>query len=41
VRNKDQYRTVLIDYHGGPRYPRFERVAGTPARLDDILAPLK
>jgi predicted metalloprotease with PDZ domain len=41
VKDKDEYRTVLIDYHGGLRYPRFERVAGTPARLDDILAPLK
>jgi predicted metalloprotease with PDZ domain len=41
VKDKDEYRTVLIDYHGGLRYPRFERVAGTPARLDDILTPLK
>jgi predicted metalloprotease with PDZ domain len=41
VKNKDEYRTVLVDYHGGPRYPRFERLAGTPARLDDILTPLK
>jgi len=41
VKNKDEYRTVLVDYHGGLRYPRFERVAGTLARLDDILTPLK
>ena len=41
VKAGERYRTVKIDYHGGLRYPRFERVAGTPARLDDILAPRK
>ncbi|WP_421931408.1 M61 family metallopeptidase [Phenylobacterium sp.] len=41
VKSGERYRTVKIDYHGGLRYPRFERVAGTPARLDDILAPRK
>jgi predicted metalloprotease with PDZ domain len=39
VRNGDRYRTVRIDYHGGLRYPRFERDASVPARLDDILTP--
>ena len=39
VEDNGQYRTVAIDYHGGLRYPRFERVAGAPARLDAILAP--
>jgi predicted metalloprotease with PDZ domain len=41
VKDKNAYRTVTIDYRGGLRYPRFERVAGTPARLDDILEPRK
>ena len=41
VKEGSRYRTVKIDYSGGPRYPRLERVAGTPARLDDILAPRK
>ena len=41
VKNKDTYRTVRIDYHDGLRYPRFERVPGSPALLDDILAPLR
>ena len=41
VKNKDEFRTVSIDYHGGLRYPRFERVTATPARLDDILATRK
>jgi predicted metalloprotease with PDZ domain len=31
--------TTKIDYHDGLRYPHLERVASTPARLDDILAP--
>ncbi len=29
-----------IDYHGGERYPSLVRVDGTPAYLDDIIAPL-
>ncbi len=32
--------TAEIDYHGGERYPALERVAGTPAYLDDITKPL-
>jgi predicted metalloprotease with PDZ domain len=37
VRNGDRYRTVHIDYRDGLRYPRLERDASTPARLDRIL----
>jgi predicted metalloprotease with PDZ domain len=32
--------TAEIDYHDGERYPVLERVAGTPAYLDDITKPL-
>ena len=39
LRNGDRYRTVRIDYHDGLRYPRLEREATTPARLDQILTP--
>lgn len=39
VRNLDHYETLRIDYRGGLRYPRLERVEGTPDRLADILAP--
>lgn len=39
VKNKDQYRTVRIDYHLGLRYPKLERIPNTPALLDAILAP--
>lgn len=32
--------TADIDYHDGERYPALERVAGTPAYLDDITKPM-
>ena len=39
VKADDRYRTLRVDYHGGLRYPRLERIPDVPARLDDILAP--
>ena len=39
LKDADRYRTVRIDYHDGLRYPRLERIAGTPDRLGDILTP--
>ena len=39
VRKGNRFSTVSLDYHGGLRYPHLERVAGTPALLDDVLAP--
>jgi predicted metalloprotease with PDZ domain len=41
VQDGKHFRTVKIDYHGGLRYPRLERIPNTPDRLDDILAQLK
>ena len=41
IKDGERYRMVKIDYRDGLRYPRLERVAGAPARLDDILAPRK
>jgi len=41
VKDGDHYRTVQIDYHGGLRYPRLERVAGTLDLLSKIYEPLK
>jgi len=38
VKDQDHFRPARIDYHDGLRYPHLERVPGTPARLDDILA---
>jgi predicted metalloprotease with PDZ domain len=37
VKDRDQIKSVALDYHGGLRYPHLERVDGMPARLDDIL----
>lgn len=34
----DAFRTIRLDYSGGHRYPRLERIPGRPAYLDDILA---
>jgi predicted metalloprotease with PDZ domain len=33
-------RELTFDYDGGLRFPHLERIDGTPARLDRILAPL-
>jgi predicted metalloprotease with PDZ domain len=41
LKREDQFVTVSLDYHGGPRYPHLERVEGTPDRLDAIFAPSK
>jgi predicted metalloprotease with PDZ domain len=38
IKSGDRYRSVPISYRGGLRYPRLERDAGKPARLDQILA---
>ncbi|MGD0189534.1 MAG: peptidase M61 [Rhizomicrobium sp.] len=38
VKRGDQYRTLAANYHGGLRYPHLERIPGTPALLDDLLA---
>ena len=35
------YRTVPVDYHGGPQYPHLIRVKGTPDYLGEIIAPRK
>lgn len=40
-RRGDEYKSFSIPYYGGLRIPSLERVDGTPARLDDILAPSK
>ena len=37
IKQGDLYRSIKVDYHGGLRYPRLERINGTPALLDDIL----
>jgi predicted metalloprotease with PDZ domain len=39
IRSGETFRTVRMDYSGGHRYPRLERIPGKPAYLDDILTP--
>jgi predicted metalloprotease with PDZ domain len=39
VKRGNDYRTVSLDYHGGLKYPRLERIDGTPDRLQAILQP--
>jgi predicted metalloprotease with PDZ domain len=39
VRNRNRERAITIDYRGGLRFPRLERVSGVPDRLGELLAP--
>jgi len=39
VRDGDRFRTLQIDWRGGLRYPRLERIDGTEDRLGSLLAP--
>jgi predicted metalloprotease with PDZ domain len=38
IKRNDAYRTVSIPYYDGLRYAHLERVAGTPALLDALIA---
>ena len=39
VHDGDAYRTVKLDWHGGLRYPRLQKVGTAPGTLDALLAP--
>jgi Predicted protease with the C-terminal PDZ domain len=41
VRDGDHFRTVALEWTGGLRYPRLERIPGVPDRLSAIYAPRK
>ena len=41
VKVDNRYKTVKIDYRGGQRYPKLERIEGTPDRLTAILSAVK
>jgi len=41
VKKGDHFTSVAIDYHGGLRYPRLERIEGAPDLLSAIYAPRK
>ncbi len=38
LKRGDDFETIDVDYHGGLRYPKLERVEGTPDRLHSIFA---
>ena len=40
IHDGDVYKTVALDWHGGLRYPRLEKVGKGPGTLDALLAPL-
>jgi hypothetical protein len=40
VENTGYFKVIHLDYHDGEKYPTLERIADTPARLDDILQPM-
>jgi predicted metalloprotease with PDZ domain len=39
VKNGERLDTVSIDYHGGPRYPRLEKIGTGEGGLDRLLSP--
>ncbi|MGH9608780.1 MAG: M61 family metallopeptidase [Bryobacteraceae bacterium] len=41
VQRDKNFQTISLDYHKGLRYPKLDRVKGTPDRLDAILAPVQ
>src|SRR5678816_841786 len=41
LKSGEVYRTVDLDWHGGLRYPRLEKVGKAPGTLDALLAPRK
>lgn len=41
VKADNRYKTVKFDYRGGQRYPKLERIEGTPDRLTLILSAVK
>jgi predicted metalloprotease with PDZ domain len=40
VKDGERYLLMSIDYRGGLRYPKLERVKGSPDRLAQIYSPL-
>jgi hypothetical protein len=41
VKKGNVLRTIALDYHGGLRYPRLERIPGAKDRLEGIYSALK
>ena len=41
LKRDKEFVTVMVDYHGGLRYPHLERIGSTSDLLDSILEPVK
>jgi predicted metalloprotease with PDZ domain len=41
VKSGDRYRVVQVDYHGGLRFPRLERIPAARDRIGEIFSPLR
>lgn len=41
LKRGDRFETIDVDYHGGLRYPKLERVEGQTDLLDEVLAPVQ
>ncbi len=39
VINDDYYKTVTVDYRGGPKFPHLVREEGKPDLLDELIKP--
>ena len=39
IHDGDVYRTVKLDWHGGLRYPRLQKIGTGQGTLDALLAP--
>ena len=39
IKSGDLYRSINLDWHGGLRYPRLEKVGKGRGTLDALLAP--
>lgn len=39
IKDGEAYRTIKLDWHGGLRYPRLEKVGSGRGTLDALLAP--
>ena len=40
MENEDYFKTCVLDYHEGEKYPHLERIKSKPDILTEILKPL-
>jgi predicted metalloprotease with PDZ domain len=41
IENGDEFKTISLDYHGGEKYPKLERIQDRPDVLAEIIKPQK